>query len=49
MNATIKASPGFYFTTLKTYIYNKITIHYLEEKKEEKQVKKRVTPEFGEY
>jgi hypothetical protein len=33
MNATIKASPGFYFTTLKTYIYNKITDHYLEKKR----------------
>jgi hypothetical protein len=34
MNATIKDSLGFYFTTLKTYIYNKITLHYLEKKKE---------------
>jgi hypothetical protein len=34
MNATIKASTGFYFTTLKNlYIYNKITLHYLEKKK----------------
>jgi hypothetical protein len=34
---------------LKTYIYiyNKIIIHNLE--KREKQVKERVTPEFGEY
>jgi hypothetical protein len=32
------------------YIYNKINIHYLETtKREEKQVKKRVTPEFGGY
>ena len=30
------------------YIYNKITLPYLE-KREEKQVKKRVTPEFGGY
>jgi hypothetical protein len=47
MNATIKASLEFYFTTLKTYIhiYNKINVHYLEKK----QVKKRVTPEFGGY
>jgi hypothetical protein len=37
----------FIFTTLKTYIYNKINAHYL--KTEKKQVKKRVTPEFGEY
>jgi hypothetical protein len=36
------------FSTPKTYIYNKITVHYLE-KREEKQVKKRVTLEFGEY
>jgi hypothetical protein len=37
LNATIKASPGFYFTTPKThiyiYIYNKITLHYLEKEK----------------
>jgi hypothetical protein len=33
MNATIKASPGFYFTTLKTYVYNKIDVHYLEKRK----------------
>jgi hypothetical protein len=46
MNATIEASLGFYFTMLKTYIYNKITLHYLEE---EKQVKERVTLEFGGY
>jgi hypothetical protein len=32
------------------YIYNKVNVHYLETKKrEEKQVKKRVTPEFGGY
>jgi hypothetical protein len=54
MNATIKTSPGFYFTTPKThiyiYIYNKVNVHYLETtKREEKQVKKRVTPEFGGY
>jgi hypothetical protein len=51
MNATIKVSPEFYFTTPKdSYIYNKINIHYLETtKREEKQVKKRVTPEFGGY
>jgi hypothetical protein len=48
MNAAIKASLGFYFTTLKLiYIYNEITLHYLE-KREEKQVK-RVTPEFGRF
>jgi hypothetical protein len=48
MNATIKVFPGFYFTTPKTHIYNKINIHYLETtKREENQVKKRVTPEFG--
>jgi hypothetical protein len=29
-------------------IYNEITIHYLE-KREEKQAKKRVTPELGGY
>ena len=37
MNATIKASPGFYFTTPKThiykYIYNKITLHRLEKRR----------------
>jgi hypothetical protein len=53
MNATIKVSPGFYFTTPKThiyiYIYNKVNDNYLETKKEEKQVKKWVTPEFGGY
>jgi hypothetical protein len=53
MNATIKAFLGFYFTTLKTYIYiymlyNKLTLHYLE-KREEKAVKQRVTPKFCEY
>jgi hypothetical protein len=32
------------------YIYNKVNVHYLETKKrEEKQVKERVTPEFGGY
>jgi hypothetical protein len=32
------------------YIYNKVNVNYLETKKEEeKQVKKRVTPEFGGY
>jgi hypothetical protein len=38
------------FYSLKTYvyIYYKIIVHYLE-KRDEKQVKKRVTPEFGEY
>jgi hypothetical protein len=52
MNATIKVSPGFYFTTPKTHIYtyNKVNVHYLETTKgEENQVKKRVTPEFGGY
>jgi hypothetical protein len=52
MNATIKVSPGFYFTTPRThiYIYYKNNIHYLNtRKREEKQVKKRVTPEFGGY
>jgi hypothetical protein len=48
MNVTIKASLGFNFTKLRTYIYNKITLHYLG-KREEKQVKERVTPEFGGY
>jgi hypothetical protein len=37
MNATIKVSTGFYFITSKThiyiYIYNKITLHYLEKEK----------------
>jgi hypothetical protein len=47
MNATTKASLGFYFTTLKL-IYNKITLHYLE-KRNEKQEKERVTPEFSGY
>jgi hypothetical protein len=54
MNATIKASLGFYFAMPKThiyiYIYNKVNVNYLETKKrEEKQVKKRVTPKFGGY
>jgi hypothetical protein len=30
------------------YIYNKVNVHYIK-KTEEKQVKKRVTPEFGGY
>ena len=43
MNATIKASPGFYFTTLTIYIYiyllyNRLTLHYLE--KREKKIGK---------
>jgi hypothetical protein len=35
MNATIEASLGFYFITLKTYIYiyNKMTVHYLEKRR----------------
>jgi hypothetical protein len=36
MNAIIKASPRFYFTTPKThniYIYNKITLHHLEKRR----------------
>jgi hypothetical protein len=52
MNATIKASLGFYFTTLKNLyiyiLYNILTLHYLE-KKRRKAVRERVTPEFGEY
>jgi hypothetical protein len=31
------------------YIYNKVNVNYLETKKEENQVKKRVTPEFSGY
>jgi hypothetical protein len=46
MNATIKVSPGFYFATLKTYIYNYCPLF---RKKEEKQVEKMVTPEFDGY
>ena len=30
MNAAIETPLGFYFTTLKTCIYNKITLHYLK-------------------
>jgi hypothetical protein len=54
MNATIKASLGFYFTMLKNLyiyiylLYNILTLHYLE-KKRRKAVRERVTPEFGEY
>ena len=35
MNATIKVSPGFYFTTPKThiYIYNKVKVHYLKNRR----------------
>jgi hypothetical protein len=47
MNAAAEASLGFYFTMLKTYIYNKINLHYL--KKEGKQRNERATPEFGGY
>jgi hypothetical protein len=51
MNATIKAPLGFYLTTPKThiyiYMYNKVNVHDSEKKREEKQVKKRVTLEFG--
>jgi hypothetical protein len=40
MNATIKVSLGFYFTTPKTdiyiYIYNKFNVHYLEKQKKSK-------------
>jgi hypothetical protein len=43
MNAAIETPLGFYFTTLKTCIYNKITLYYLEKKK------RRVTSEFGGY
>jgi hypothetical protein len=50
MNATIKVSPGFYFTTLKTYIYIYVYNYCpLFRKKEEKQVEKMVTPEFDGY
>jgi hypothetical protein len=38
MNAAAEASLGFYFTTLKTYIYNKINLHYLK-KKESKEMR----------
>jgi hypothetical protein len=38
MNATIETYLGFYFTMQKTYIYiyiyNKITLHYLEKREE---------------
>jgi hypothetical protein len=35
MNAAIKASLRFYFTTLKLiYIYNERTLHYLEKREE---------------
>ena len=34
MNAIIKGSLGFYFTTPKTHIYNKVNVHYLETTKE---------------
>jgi hypothetical protein len=40
----------YYAKNSYIYIYNKINIHYLETtKREEKQVKKSVTPEFGGY
>jgi hypothetical protein len=39
MNATIKGSLGFYFTTPKTHIYNKVNVHYLEIKKRRKASK----------
>jgi hypothetical protein len=39
MNATIKGSLGFYFTTPKTHIYNKVNVHYLETKKRRKASK----------
>ena len=39
MNAAIETPLGFYFTTLKTCIYNKITLYYLEKKK--RKVRKR--------
>jgi hypothetical protein len=39
MNATIKVSPGFYFTMPKThiYIYNKVNVNYLETKKRRRE------------
>ena len=41
MNATIKVSLGFYFTTPKTdifiYIYNKFNVHYLEKQKKRRE------------
>jgi hypothetical protein len=40
----------YYAKNSYIYIYNKVNVHYLETKKrEEKQVKERVTPEFGGY
>jgi hypothetical protein len=45
MNATIKATLGFYFTSF-TPIYNN---SLLLEKRKEKQGKERITPEFGRY
>jgi hypothetical protein len=57
MNATIKDPLGFYLSKPKThiyiyiyiyiYMYNKVNVHDSEKKREEKQVKKRVTLEFG--
>jgi hypothetical protein len=47
MNATIKTFLGLYFNRLML-IYNKITLHYLEKRKE-KQGKERVALEFGGY
>jgi hypothetical protein len=40
----------YYAKNSHIYIYNKVNVNYLETKKrEEKQVKKRVTPKFGGY
>jgi hypothetical protein len=48
MRCNNQTSLEFYFITLKTYIYNKTTLHYLG-KREEKQVKEKITPKFGRY
>jgi hypothetical protein len=37
MNTSIKASLGFYFTKLKTYIYNKITPLFIKKEKKSKE------------
>jgi hypothetical protein len=47
MKCSIQIFSRVQFSRL-TLIYNKITLHYLEKRKE-KQGKERVTHEFGEY
>jgi hypothetical protein len=42
MNATIKASPGFFYYAKNSYIYiyNKVNVHYLETKKERRKARR---------